>query len=35
MNGKLRKISPLALSIAMLTATAALAGDEKFDTGAP
>ena len=35
MDGKLRKISPLALSIAMLTATAALAGDEKFDTIAP
>ena len=35
MDGKLRKISPLALSIAMLTATAALAGDEKFDTVAP
>jgi hypothetical protein len=35
MDGKLRKISPLALSIAMLTATASLAGDEKFDTVAP
>ena len=35
MDGKLRKISPLALSIAMLTATAALAGDENFDTVAP
>jgi hypothetical protein len=33
--GTLRKISPLALSIAMLTSTAALAGDEKFDTVAP
>ena len=35
MDGTLRKISPLALSIAMLTATAALAGDENFDTAAP
>ncbi len=35
MDGTLRKISPLALSIAMLAATAALAGDEKFDTAAP
>ena len=35
MDGKLRKISPLALSIAMLASTAALAGDEKFDTAAP
>jgi hypothetical protein len=35
MDGTLRKISPLALSIAMLTSTAALAGDEKFDTVAP
>jgi len=35
MAGTLRKISPLALSITMLAATAALAGDEKFDTAAP
>ena len=36
MDGKLRKTSPVALSIAMLlVATAALAGDEKFDTVAP
>ena len=35
MDGTLRKISPLALSITMLAATAALAGDEKFDTAAP
>jgi len=36
MDGTLRKISPLALSIAAsLTATIALAGDEKFDTIAP
>jgi hypothetical protein len=35
MDGTLRKISPLALSIAILTSTAALAGDEKFDTAAP
>lgn len=35
MDGILRKISPLALSIVMLTSTAALAGDERFDTVAP
>ena len=35
MAGTLRKISPLALSIAMLTSTAALGADEKFDTAAP
>jgi len=34
-DGTLGKISPLALSITMLAATAALAGDEKFDTAAP
>ena len=35
MGGTLRKISPLAVSIAMLASTAALAGDEKFDSAAP
>jgi len=35
MDGTLCKISPLAVSIAMLAATAALAGDEKFDTVSP
>ena len=35
MDGKLRKISPLAVSIAMAASTAALAGDEKFDMVAP
>ena len=36
MDGKLSKISPLALSIATsLIVTSALAGDEKFDTAAP
>jgi hypothetical protein len=35
MDGKLRKISPLPLSIAMsMIATSTLAGDERFDTAA-